>query len=224
MELIARSFLSKLIQNQFDIEKEVQERDIRKQFDLKPYKREGKTLLYKVKDVNDKGIVYTRDLKGFYPIPNFEEKYWISKDGVIINVYTEKIIKTYIGTDLYEHVTLQFYNKAYRKRVHALMGKTFLGNPPVVNHRDGNKSNNCLDNLERSTHSENIKHAYDNGYYSTRGGKGTSITACNKDTKETYQFPSLRKAETFTGVDRHRIKLIVQNKCKNHTNWEFEIK
>jgi len=38
----------------------------------------------------------------------------------------------------------------------------------VINHKDGNKSNNHIDNLECITQSENIKHAYDNNLFTTR--------------------------------------------------------
>jgi hypothetical protein len=51
-------------------------------------------------------------------------------------------------------------------RVHVLVTRTFLPNfygKPHVNHKDGNRSNNRLYNLEWSTRSENMKHAYDTG-------------------------------------------------------------
>ena len=193
-------------------------------FGIKPYKTEGGTLLYRVKDINNVGINYKLNHIGFTPIPKFEDKFWINKDGIILNVFTSQIVKTYIGTDLYEHVIFRYYGKTYRKRVHSLMGKTFLGNPPVVNHKDGIKHHNKLFNLERATHKTNIQHAYDNDYYTSRGGKGTPIIVTNKKTNITTELTSLRKAEKFTGVDRHRIKNIINNKNINNTNWEFKFK
>lgn len=133
-------------------------------------------------------------------------------------------VKTYIGTDLYEHVVLKYYGKNYRKRVHSIMEIVFLGKPKVVNHIDGVKSHNNLSNLERSTHSKNIKHAYDNNYYTTKGSKGTAVIVINKEDGIEYEFSSLRKAECFTGVDRHRIKNIILCKNKNNTNWDFKFK
>lgn len=221
MELISRAFLSKLINTQFQETQELNKDTIYRRFNLKPYKREGKTWLYKVKEVNEAGISYSRNLPGYTPIPHFEEKYWINKQAQIINVYTENQVATHCGIDLYEHVTLVYYGKKYRKRVHSLMGKTFLGGPPVVNHKNGKKSDNSLKNLERSTNSRNVQHAYDEGYYTSRGGQGTPIVVSNKRTGESFEFSSLRKAEDYTKVARHRIKTIIAKKIPNNTEWDF---
>lgn len=224
MELISRSLLNKLINTQFEAKQELCKDKIYKKYKIKPYKREGKIYLYKLSDVHSIGINYVIPKKGFYPIPSFEDKFWLSKDGEIMDVFNSRKISTHVGIDGYEHVTLNYYGKNYRKRVHSLMGKTFLGNPPVVNHIDGNKSNNVLSNLEKSTHQKNIQHAYDNNYYSTRDGKGTSVITKNKTTGEERDFPSLRKAQKATGVDRHRIKRIIEGENRNSTNWEFKFK
>lgn len=73
----------------------------------------------------------------------------------------EKIIKP--SASLYYHVTLS--NDRIKKDflVHRLVAIAFLPNPeslPDLNHKDGNKLNPLLDNLEWVTKSENHKHAY----------------------------------------------------------------
>lgn len=58
-------------------------------------------------------------------------------------------------------------------RIHRLVASEFLTNPenlPFVNHKDGCKTNNKLDNLEYISPSDNVKHAYDTGLYK-KGGK-----------------------------------------------------
>lgn len=50
--------------------------------------------------------------------------------------------------------------------VHRLVAQCFIANPndyPEVNHKDGNKENNSIDNLEWCTRSQNNKHAFETG-------------------------------------------------------------
>lgn len=59
--------------------------------------------------------------------------------------------------------------------VHRLVAENFLDNPenkPEVNHKDSNRTNNCVENLEWMTKSENIQHSYT--YGNKKAPKGTS--------------------------------------------------
>lgn len=155
----------------------------------------------------------------FVKIPNFE-KYAINDLGEIYNLKTNKKISTYIGIDDYEHCILYMKGKKYRKRVHSLMGKAFLGNPQVVCHLDNNKSNNKLSNLKGATHKENIQDAYNDKLY--KSTYKVSIQVYNKQTKEKSICRSMREAERLTGVDRHRIKTFLLNTHTNYTAWDFK--
>lgn len=73
-----------------------------------------------------------------------------------------------------DHVKISYKTDLGIKRegVHRLVYRYFKGEIPkkmVINHLDGNKKNNHIDNLELTTQSENIKHAYRSGLFTTKG-------------------------------------------------------
>ena len=66
----------------------------------------------------------------------------------------------------YHYVMLHVNNKPTCRRVHRLVAKAFIPNPDnlkEVNHKDGNKDNNQVSNLEWCTRSQNVKHSFDTG-------------------------------------------------------------
>ncbi len=93
----------------------------------------------------------------------YEWEYLINSDWVITNLKTWRIIKHTKSYYWYMHITIYKNWKRKSEKVHRLLAQTFINNPenkPQVNHIDGNKSNNNLNNLEWSTAKENIQHAF----------------------------------------------------------------
>ena len=83
------------------------------------------------------------------PIPGFENLYWASNQGRIKN--SRKVMKTYFNNSGYECIDFTKEKVKTKHLVHRLVCQTFLENPdnlPEVNHKDENKSNNTLENLE----------------------------------------------------------------------------
>lgn len=107
-------------------------------------------------------------------VKEFNGLYEVSSDGRMKSYkrYKEgKILKLSKYSNGYLFVKLSpmnthrgEYKKAYS--VHRLVAETFIPNPnnyPCVNHKDGNKQNNNVDNLEWCTYSYNLKHAIEIG-------------------------------------------------------------
>ena len=78
---------------------------------------------------------------------------------------TTSYYKGNINSDGYLRIKFSVDKKVINKFVHVLVAEHFIPNPdnlPQVNHIDGNKLNNNINNLEWCTASQNMQHAYDN--------------------------------------------------------------
>lgn len=88
-------------------------------------------------------------------IENYEELYWVSNLGRVKS--KRKILKP-INSE-YLKVGLSKNGKETTKYIHRLVAETFLGKSDLqVNHKDENKHNNCVDNLEWITFKENMNY------------------------------------------------------------------
>ena len=100
-------------------------------------------------------------------IPGYEGFYQVSDLGNIRSIRFNKIrnMKSW-DSHGYRAVELCMNNNRYTVGIHRLVALTFIPNPEnksEVNHKDRNKSNNNVENLEWVTQSENVAHAYRHG-------------------------------------------------------------
>ena len=119
-------------------------------------------------------------------INSYEGKYQVSNYGRIKSFpkfikrktgsyFTkEKVLKCTIDNYGYPCVNLYSNGTIYHIRVHILVAKAFIENPngySDINHIDGNKQNNSVDNLEWCTRSQNTSHAFKTGLRNYNGCK-----------------------------------------------------
>lgn len=103
------------------------------------------------------------------PVKGYEGLYEASNYGRIRSLpratTSGRVLKPHTnGRNGYVYVCLSKENVRKTLRVHRLIAEAFWGTSGLqVNHKDGCKTNNRLDNLEYCTQSENMKHAYRTG-------------------------------------------------------------
>lgn len=153
-----------------------------------------------------------KDLEGFVDIPGFS-KYMVNRDGVVFSKVYKKRLNPF-NTSGYYSIMLKDDNGVERnRRVHHLVIMTYKHedylkmkeshekyNPSdegylVVNHIDGNKLNNCIDNLEVISQKENYKHAIDTGLKLTK-----PVVIKWVDTGEEKEFISMQSASLALGI------------------------
>ena len=144
------------------------------------------------------------------PIKGYEGYYEVSNLGNVRTItrfiansgkngmwYKSRILKFNMDKDGYYTVALQKEGKVKRCKVHRLVLSNFsnCNSDLQVNHIDGDKTNNCINNLEWVTSSQNIKHAYEIGIKSQIGSKNNSSKLTEK---QVVQICDFFKYTTFT--------------------------
>lgn len=127
--------------------------------------------------------------------------YEISNTGLVRNKITKYILKGRLSKSGYYQVSIKNdeTNRFINKYIHRLVATTFIDNPEnkkEVNHIDGNKTNNQLENLEWVTSSENQKHRHSIGIAKTSNRK---IGMFDKDNNLIQTFNSIVEAFTTLG-------------------------
>ena len=157
-----------------------------------------------------------QELKNF---PN----YLISQDGQIINKLFNRELKGHLSLSTgYRYMTLRKDGKDVRQPLHRLLAMQFIPNPdnkPMVNHKDGCKINNSLDNLEWVTNQENVQHAYDLGINPKMTDRWNNINPVQEiyNVCELLQegIFNMKEISEMTGVSHASVKEI-----KYRKNWK----
>ena len=128
--------------------------------------------------------------------------YIINRDGVIKRLVDNKIVTPYKVDSGYVKVELKVGDKWVDKFLHVLQAEAFLKNPKklkVVNHKDGDKSNHSLSNLEWVSVKGNSDHAIGTGLTDPNGVKNGMSKLKSSDVVSIFksQLPTSTLAKRF---------------------------
>lgn len=163
------------------------------------------------------------EIEMWYPLNNYQGYYEITESGKVRSLHKRNlhyIMEQRINRAGYYTVRLhRSHDKGSTQTVHRLLATTFIDNPEnkcCVNHIDGNKLNNSLENLEWNTHSENCKHAYQLGLTNIQAKSKPVIDNCTGSVYKTIQ-----EAADSMGVNRKTLTGYLNGNRRNKTCLEY---
>lgn len=166
-----------------------------------------------------------------WKIIDFNPNYEISDEGIVRRVNNKNVLKGCI-TSGYRSVKLTFENsKQQRFYVHRLVAMYFIPNDDknktFVNHKDGNKLNNNVDNLEWVSPRENNLHYYQQLKKESKerknAGKAIPIIQYTLDGQEVAKYSSMNKAKEATGISLVQIARCVHGEIQSASGYIFKV-
>lgn len=168
-------------------------------------------------------------LNNVIPIKNYENEYVIDKNSKIYNIKTGKEIKPCLSSNGYMTVSLWKNGKAKSISVHRIVAQTFIPNTnnySEVNHKDMNKCNNSIENLEWCDRKYNVKYSI----HTRKTSMNTNIHFASKkiiqldmNGNKIQKWNSIKEASEFYNIERSGISKCCRKiirKFKNYI-WEY---
>ena len=167
-----------------------------------------------------------KGFEGYYEVSDLGRVRTVARESVKSNgrkcIVKENVLSQ-ANVRGYKKVTLKCDGVRKDMRVHRLVVMAFIGEPSkeMVNHKDGDKTNNVLSNLEWATRSENELHAYNTGLKKSTALHKSRTSEANK-TRRTLSDDTIRyirsselsqyKLADELGISRANVGLIKQRK------------
>lgn len=141
------------------------------------------------------------------------------------NSRTGNEIKPYLGSDGYMHLSRSLPNHKFsHERAHVILAHCFISNPnnyKYINHKNSNKTDNRLENLEWCSNAYNVQHGWGSGNRIHKNNTQTKVIMADGNIQE---FASIRQAGKILKLDRHKIARVLKGELRPNyfNNYRFE--
>lgn len=159
-------------------------------------------------------------------IQGYEGLYQVSSLGQVRNVKTGRIRVLCKHRDGYLKINLTKNGKTKTFMVHRLVANAFIPNKnnlPQVNHKDENKINNSVDNLEWCTAEYNTNYGSRTERATLNSNKSIKVCAINLTTGDKYFFNSISECVRELSLNNSCVKDCIHGKQKTHRGYRFEV-
>lgn len=146
-------------------------------------------------------------------IKNYEGLYAITSCGKVWSYKSKKFLKPGANTDGYLRVDLRKDKERKQFLIHRLVAEAYIPNPnnyDTVDHIDFDRTNNCVNNLQWMSHSENCRKRRDNGSKPVRCIELNTI------------YPSIREAARCLNLDSSSISKACRGELKKTGGYHWE--
>ena len=170
---------------------------------------------------------------GFKEIPGYDGRYFINEHGDVWSVYKRGLMCPQTdATHLYPWVLVMENGRAQPRTVYYLMRLTWMPPAPgevgigrdkwCVNHKDGNKLNSHIDNLEWLTCSDNVKHAWDNGLNRVAVGESSKNAKFTSDEVRQIRLRLLLGEKTKNVANEYQCNIALIKKMQWYVSWKHQ--